>query len=368
MQRFGKYPIWEILFLAVCVIGTGVAVVVFFAQLPLENTSLGIDLIFDRLRGGDIRYEVVNGLRNPPWSAVFFMPLGDLPRQVGWGIWAYITLVILVMVIPTTPKKWLYVLSVMLMLTAFPTLRVLADGQLDAQVIGGVVLIVYAMRTKNPVALAFGALFATAKPQAVFLLMPYVAWLVLRGWDVRRWLVALAIVALFVVPLGIWKGADWIAALGGTYQAGGIIDISLAAALNRLEFVPSPIIFALWLILLLATIAIACTDGILAVQTPTLTREKAAFLITASLLLAPYSAGNSVIIVLAVGAVMLLHTRFWAGLGLFVMADGFYPFNHADFISIYSYYWTVFLIVSWLVFAWHIHRPPPVIIPPADGV
>jgi len=363
MRLFGKYPVWEILFLAVCVIGTGVAVVAFFAQLPLENTSLGIDLIFDRLRGGDIRYEVVNGLRNPPWSAVFFMPLGDLPRQVGWGIWAYITLIILVMVIPTTPKKWLYLLSVMLMLTAFPTLRVLADGQLDAQVIGGVVLIVYAMRTKNPVALAFGALFATAKPQAVFLFVPYVAWLVLRGWDVRRWLVALIIVLAFVVPLGIWKGAEWLAALGGTYQAGGIIDISLVAALNRLEFVPSPIIFCLWLALLLATIAIALFTA------PTLTREKATFLITASLLLAPYSAGNSVIIVLAVGAVMLLHTRFWWGFGLFIMADIFYPFNRPDFIGIYSYYWTVFLIISWLIFAWHIHRPPPIIIPtPMDGL
>jgi hypothetical protein len=347
-----KYPLWQVLFLLACVVGMGIVFVLFFAQFPIENTSLGIDLIFDRLRGGDIRYEVVNGLRNPPWSAIFFMPLGDLPRQVGWGIWSYITLLILGIAVPITHRRGIYWLSVGLMLTSFPTLRVIADGQLDAQIIAGVLLMVYAMRHQNPYALAFGALFATAKPQAVFLLMPFVAWVVIKTWDTRRWLIAGAVVSAFVIPLGIWKGADWIAALGGTYQAGSIIDMSLAAALNRMEFVPSPIILALWLILLIATIFMIFRTDM------TLTREKSAFLIAASLLLAPYSAGNSVIIILAVGALVLLQNRTWfgLGLGLFIMADIFYPFNRPDFISIYSYYWTAFLLVSWVIFAWVLHK------------
>lgn len=363
-MRLGKYSLWEILFLAVVVVGVGVAMVIFFANLPIENTSLGIDLIFDRMRGGDIRYEVVNGLRNPPWSAIFFMPIANFDMRVAWGIWSYITLIILMLAVPTTRRKGVYFLSIALMLTSFPTLRVLADGQLDAQIIAGVLLIVYAMRHENPYWLTLGALWATAKPQAVFLFMPFVALTMFRHWKPRNWMLAAGLTLAVVIPLSLWRGREWLAALGGTYQAGSIIDMSIAAALNRLEFIPSPMIFAIWLLILLVSIAIALLTP------PTITREKASFLISASLLLAPYSAGNSVIIILAVGALVLLQRQFAFGLGLFILADIFYPFNRPAFIDIYAYYWTAFLIVSWLIFArvlWSTRAHATPITPHPDG-
>jgi len=355
-MQISKSDVLKVLFLLACVIGIGVAVVNIFVQMPIENTSLGIDYIFDRMRGGDIRYEVVNGLRNPPWSAIFFMPLAELNMRVAWGIWAYITLLILGLAVPITKRKWLYVLSVVLMLTSFPTFRILADVQIDAQVIAGVLLIAYAMPRQNPYWLTLGALWGTAKPQAVFLFIPFVALEMLRSWKRRNLAIAIGLTLAVVVPLSIWKGREWLAALNGTYQAGSLIDMSITAALNRMEFVPSPLIFIIWAFILLSSV------GLSLMTAQAITREKATFLISASLLLAPYSASNSVVIILAVGALVLLQKQFALGLGLFIIADVFTPFNRAEFVHIYSYYWTFFLLVSWVMFGavlWHDRKANP---------
>lgn len=337
-------------FVLTCFAGVALAFVIFFMQLDTEGTSLGIDLIFSAFEGGDIYYQINNGLRKPPWSVLILVPTGFIPSKAAWGLLVFATLAVLILSVPMVRPKWRYWLSVFIVVTAFPTLRVIADAQLEVLVIGGILLIHTGYKREHPYLLAAGILLATAKPQVVVLVMPVLGLFVLQTWRVENWLKAGAAVLAVVIPTMLWRGADWIAAVQGTYQAGSILDIGLNAALNRLGFVPSPLIFMLWLALLLATLYLVCRSD------RTFSREKIAMLMAASMLLSPYTAGNSVLNVFVIGVIPLFHKRVWIGLALILMVNFFYPFNSPQFIRVYAYYWTVFLLVCWVVLNWHLYR------------
>lgn len=327
-------------------------------RLSTDDNTFGIDLIFYALRDWNIRYDVTNGLRNPPWSVLILVPMGTLlPDRASWGLLAFFTLVGLVVSVPRTERKWVFYASILLIISSIPTLRVVVDAQLEILVIGGILAVLYGLRAEAPTILAVGSLFATAKPQAVFLLMPVVGLYMLLYWKRANFSRAVGIVGLVVIPTAIWRGAEWIDAVNGTYQAGSLIDISIGAALRRTEAFSEPIVTLARLALLLAT---AC---LIWISERTISSEKAALLVTSSLLLAPYSAGNSVLIVLAVGVVPLLHRRFWLGLLMFVLADIYLYFNQPSFAEYVSYYWTAFLLLSWVVFTWDILRTETITIP-----
>jgi len=349
-QSFNTFDLMKYGFLLIVFLALATVFALFFMQIPRES-GLGIDLIFYAVDEWDIEYHVTNGLRNPPWSALLLMPFGSLlPYQAAWGILVFITTIVLILSVPRVRKKWLFWLSVILLMTNFHTLRVFADAQLEVFVISGVLLIVGGYKRRSPLILAIGILLATTKPQAVIILILTLPFFLLQTWKVQDWLKSAAIVFAVVIPTMLWKGAEWIAAVGGTYQAGGIIDSSLRASLNRLGFLSSEVVWILWAALLIATIAIIFFSD------RTLSREKAAFMVASSLLLAPYAAGNSTLIVIAVGLVPILQKRFWLGLVLFFIVDAFYPFNNPSGIWIYASYWTMFLLIMWGVCAWWMYQ------------
>jgi hypothetical protein len=340
---------WSIITLSVA-FGAGLFVW-FFTQLDTEGNNLGIDLIFYAFRGWDIHYHVVNGLRNPPWSVLVLIPFGALlPDTASWGLLAYATLIGLILSVPGNQPKWKFNLSIILLVTAFPTLRVIADAQLEILVIGGILATVYGLAHQNPYALALGSLFATTKPQAVFVLMPIVGIYMLLNWPRKTFFQAVALVGAVVIPTMLWRGEEWLAAVEGTYQRGGLIDISMSAALHRMEFVPIPIIY-----IILATFFLA-TMWMVWISDRSISREKAAFLSAASMLLAPYTAGNSVLIVLAVGIVSLLRRRLLIALLIFAVTNSFYYFNQPENATWFAYFWTTYLLANWLILAWDIYQ------------
>jgi hypothetical protein len=325
MAGLKREHVAKLLIFAVAVGGSAFLFVYYFVQLNIEGTSLGIDFVLPAIRD-NFYYQGTNGLRNPPWSLIPLVPLAMLPDRVGWGLLAYCTIAVLIISVPTSTRRWLYGLSIALVVTAFPTLRVLVDAQLELLVIGGVLLSLYGLAQVNPYWLAAGVLIATAKPQAVFMLMIAIAFYVLRAWPFRKWLTMGLLVLSMVIPMMLWRGQAWLAALDGTYQAGSIIDIGLNAALNRAGL-PPLLIGLLWAALFAGTLAVIWRSD------HTLSREKAGFLIAASLLLAPYAAGNSVLIVLCIGIMIAL-------------VDSMYFFNAPAYAGIHAYYWTGFLLLA----------------------
>ena len=314
----------------------------FFTQLPTEGTRLGLDNIFYYLDNWDIYYQVNNGLRNPPWSVLVLIPVGSLfEPKAAWGLISFATIAILLLSLPSTEKRWLFLLSAVLLIVSYPTLRILIDAQISVIVFGGILILLAGYRQQNPLFLAIGILLATVKPQAVSLLMPTVGLYVLLTWSPRKWIQAGMLVLAVVIPTMIWKGEIWIDALQGTYQQGSIMDMGLNAALNRMDL-SSPIITMLLLSVLAVTVVIIWFSH------RTLSREKAGMLVAASLLLAPY-AGSGILTILCIGGVALLHRHFWIAFLLFMLSNSIIFVNTPKYIEINAYYRTGVLLIIWIV-------------------
>ena len=339
-------------FLALALVLTGTAFVLFFRGLPIDGTSLGIDRIFWAFEGGDIFYHGHDGLRNPPWSVLILIPTGFIDDRTAWGLLVFFTLTVQIASVPHTPHRWRYWLAALLVVASFPSLRNMADANLEGLIVAGGVLVVAGYRLRQPWLLAPGVLLVTAKPQASILLMLVLGVYVLQTWPRRLWLRTGALVLAVVIPTLIWRGQEWLAAVRGTYQAGSIIDVSLSAALDRIGGVPAWLIIAVQVIFVLATLAVAWRAN------RTLSREKAGMLVAAGLLLAPYAAGNSVVSVLAIGIIPLFVAAPLTGGLLLMMVNLPFLFVGADHImyNYQSYWWTLCLLTAWGVFNWRIIR------------
>jgi hypothetical protein len=240
-------------------------------------------------------------------------------------------------------------MGIVLLTVSFPTLRVLVDGNFEGWIIAGVLLLVHGYKRRKPVILAVGVLIATIKPQAVFLLLLVLALSVLQTWPVRLWLKSLVVLLIVIIPCLIWRGEAWLVAMFGenfSNYTSSLIDITLMAALQRAGITTVLIRGGLWLLLLGITLYITLTGR------RELSREKAGLLITASLLTAPYAAGNSLLVPLAIGIIPLFMKRPALG-GLFIVLFNLpLVFYQMDSVSWLAYYSTFSLLLLWGVLLW----------------
>jgi hypothetical protein len=241
-------------------------------------------------------------------------------------------------------------LSVLLLVTASPALRHIADGNFEGLVIAGACLLVYGYQKRNLVILALGLLLATAKPQETWLLVIATGFYLVKAWPPRQWLKLGAIIAAIAIPALLLFGGAWVAAMANIQPPPGtLVDISLKAAVGRLGLSPS-VWTVLWLALFVATALIVLKSR------PIMSREKAAMMICASLLLSPYAAGNSFLTVLAVGIIPLFQSRRLLGVVLIVLTDLSYILPREFLYWNGAYFWTTMLIGMWAIFAWVIMR------------
>jgi hypothetical protein len=323
----------------------------FFEGLPIEGTSLAIDWrgLWLGIRGGTLRYGT--GLRNPPWSLLPVLPLGFLSFRASWGLLTLATLGTLVASVPRTSSHKIRWLSVFLLITSYPALRHVADGNLEGLVIAGILLVEYGYHAVSPWALAAGTLLATAKIQETWFLMAALAIYTIRTWSPRRWAASSLVVAIVVVPCMLWLGRDWLIAVIDMPQRGSIMDSSLSTTLSRLGL-PFWVLVSLWAGVLVATLYVVLTGHW------SVSREKAGLLISASLLLSPYSAGNSFLTVLAIGIIPLSQSRPLIGMILIALANLPYFTLAAPDVWFWwsATYWTALLVLTWIVFAWQLYR------------
>jgi len=336
------------LLLAGSIFGITVALLFFFFQAwPIGSSSLGIDWngIWLGLRGGLPRYGT--GLRNPPWSLIPVLPLGLLSFRNSWAALTLATIAVEIISVPRKLSNKIDLPATIFLVFSYPSLRNIADGNLELLTIAGVLLLLYSFRRQSPWLLAGGVLIASGKPQATWLLLMVSAFFVMRTWPRERILPAVLGISIVVLGTSLLFGKEWISALLNIEQRGSIMDISLFSTMARLQ-APPVLSWGLWIALLWATLKIAITT------IDVLDRFKAGLLISASLLLSPYAAGNSLLALIAISVMPLIKTDFSLAIVFGILANlGYIALGHPGIVYAYGgYYTTVVLLLGWSVFAW----------------
>ncbi len=337
--------------LGLILIAGAVVVASAFEQIPIEGTPLALDWrsLWQGLKGGRITY-VGGSVMIAPWALPAVWPLGFFSVQASWGLLTLCTAGVLIASVPRRVSKPTWWLSIFLLVFSWPALRHAADGNLEGVVIAGVLLVVYGYRKQNQLVLAAGLLLVTAKPQESWLLVCGVGLYVLAAWPLRKCLNAGFIVAAVAVPALLLFGPAWFAAMTGIVPPPRtVIDISLGAALARLGF-------AEWVYWAVGLLILVVSAFVILKSQRTLSREKAAFLICASMLLAPYAAGNSFLTVLAIGIIPLFQSRRWLGGLLIILSDAQLVLPRDFLYWNGAYYWTAMLLTVWAICAYLIYR------------
>ncbi|MGB7538173.1 MAG: hypothetical protein WBM17_06510 [Anaerolineales bacterium] len=329
-------------------------IVWFFLRIPIAGTTLAMDWI--TIRPGvdhwDLTYGMDSLLRITPWSAILLLPLGQLPLNAGWGMVAFLTLIVLTLCVPREANsggKW--IAGVFAAAFSFLALRTMADGNVEFLTLAGLVLLEAGLLRKNPVVFALGILLTVSKVQETWILVLFLPLVAGREWNSRKWLITLSILALAIVPAILWRGREWFASVFSIQDRGSIMDSSLLAAIPRIGGSAETAVI-LWAILFIATAAVG------ALYVRGYSREALGFMTAASLLLAPYAAGNNVLIVYAIAVLPLLLCLRWEGVLLAVLCNLPYvmlPFPDLNYRYSASY-WTLVLVLAWVLLAFRLRE------------
>jgi uncharacterized membrane protein len=324
------------------------ATAIFFMRIPIAGTTLALDWI--GIRAGVTGWNLGYGgstLQIPPWSALLLVPIGWLPMQAGWGVVAFLTFVTVPLILPWDRLRgWRIVLAAVVLALGFPVLRTIVDGNVEFLVVAGLLLLEAGILRRQPVVFALGILLSATKVQEIWILMLFLPLLAAKTWTPRKWLEAAGAVAVIGLPAMLWKGREWLQAIFGVQDRANIMNSSLISILQRFGLAAGTA-FPVWGILFLLTVFVAAR------YCRGYSREGVAFFLSASLLLAPYAAGNNVLVVYVFGAMPLLLARRWEGAALFALINlpyFFIPFR--DLMYWWSApYWTLVLLISWALLA-----------------
>ena len=317
----------------------------FFQQFPIEGTSLAIDWkgLWLGLHADPPLYGNATGLRIAPWDVILVKPLGWLPFRASWGMLTLITLAVLVASVPSTGSKaWRWV-GVLLLVTSFPSVRHIADGNFEALEIAGLLLGVAGFHKRNVWLMAAGLLLATAKAQEIWFLVPVLGLYLWRTWPRKQLWQLAGVLAVVIIPSLIWLGWAWVTGAGSSLERGSIVDSSLWATLTRLGW-PAWATGAAWLALAALAALYAWRGG------PVFDRTRAATLVAVSLLLAPYSAGNSFLTVVAIGLLPLVLAGDPLAVVLLVLTDLPYLASRQVLFDWSASYWSA-LLCLWIALA-----------------
>jgi hypothetical protein len=341
----------ELAFFVITFMGVLFLFAVFFEQIPIQNNTLAMDwkTFWSSLRGGDLQYWPSEGVRFPPWSIVPLLPLGLLPMQAAWGILVAVGIFLQVVSVPRIGSRSFYWLTILLLIISFPSIRNFADGNMESLVVGGVLLILYGYSSKHLNAVVIGILIASIKLQEVTLLLVVLALYILITWTpYNRMKIGLYLSGAIGISL-VWRGQSWFVSLfGANYQkyTNSIIDISVSAAIRRLDFIPTYVIPLISIVILGITLFVAWKSRM------TLPREKAGMLIAGSILIAPYASGNSVLSLLAIGIIPLFQSNKLLGGFLIALVNIPFLWSSEMLYNFQAYYWTIIVFITWAFLTW----------------
>ena len=321
----------------------GFAIIWLFSSLPFEDAGIAID--WKKFWLATHNFSATygsSGLFNPPWILPLIWPITLFPFAISWGLSAYGTLIVLVSSIPKSSSKKYWITSALLLATAYPTLRQLVDGNLEAVVIWGVLITLWASKNRNPLILAIGILFSAAKIHASWLLLIGLIIWVWREWPKRKIVKSITWTIGLAIPFLFWRGADWLNAVASTPQRIPS-SINLIESLAQLGL-PFEFIGLVWIAIFFFTLRSLFKKGW------QLSRERIGWLTSASLLLAPYAGSNSVLTPLALGVIPFLQKNPVRGIALFALFNlPYLASGSSEFRTLWeSSYWTFVLLLTWI--------------------
>ena len=317
------------------------------ATLPLDKNSIAIDWkgIWLGLKDGKIRYGT--GIRNPPWSIIPLVPLGLLPFFESWVLLSLVTLMALMISIPKVINKQKFLLGALLLTTSYPSIRNLVDGNLEALIILGVLLLLLGYSSQNPLIFAFGLLLASAKPQETWFLLLALFINLLFCWKIKEIIYCFGVVFSIVIPTMLMYGLEWLNSFVGIPQMGSIMDSSLISSMSRLGL-PSWWTLLIWFFIFAPTLYLSFE------KRERFSRIHTAFFISASLLLSPYAAANSLLTVVAIGVIPLLFKSPIVGCFLMIIINFPYIFSSSFRYEWGATYGMLMFVLCWLIFGTYI--------------
>lgn len=309
-------------------LGAAAAILIIAAErLPLLDSGVfGYDwhLFWTSVRSGVPDYSQLD-VFNPPWTQLMLVPFGQLSFKASWALWTLASLSVFVFAVPRRADGQAWPLGLVLGLGSFWTLRALADGALEAFVVGGALLMVWAWRTRRPIWLGVGVVLATSKYQETWLLALGAGVLCLRYWRPATWARTAAVCAAIMAPTLLWLGPSWVARL--THGAEGVgfspniarlgSNISLQA-LGGIEGWPAIGTTAVWAIVL-GVSAYTLWTRVTGLETRSL-----GLLIVSSMLLAPYVGLLSLASLVVLVLLPLMQRNRWLGIALVAWANAPY--------------------------------------------
>lgn len=318
--------------------------------LPLDDVGYGADwrnVFWGAWRSGSLEYSP--GLNNPPWTMWLVWPFALLPFRMSWALWTLLTVIVLVLSVPPRPNGRVNVWMTLALLLSFWTLRVLVEGNLAALVVGGVLLVVSGLQRANPWAVIAGIVLATAKVQESWLFLLALVWRLLKTWPFQRALTVVGGAAALTLPAMLVSGSDWLASAFGAHSsfllhAARTTGNAGWLGVARWAEIPSIFTWLVWLAVLSATVLLGQLGG------PALRREKAGFLVAASMLLSPYTGGASLSVLMALALIPLWQRRFWPGLGLWLLSNS--PYLSLFFSSQSGWIWPDWVQLVLIVMVW----------------
>lgn len=196
------------------------AIVLIILAVPFFLASNTVDLANDAIAFdwkifhagvdiSDIGASYSNRVYTPPWSILLLVPLTALPFKLSWSLMLYFTTLMMVASVPRSRSSALWIAGIFLLLLSYPTLRNFADVNLEAYVILGILLTIYAYQSKHPLFLAVAVLIAVIKPQSVFLVMIVLGFYMLQTFPKREIAkFAVLVGSVFVITMLLW-GQAW---------------------------------------------------------------------------------------------------------------------------------------------------------------
>lgn len=276
--------------------------------------------------------------RTPPWSIPFFLPITALSFNTSWSLMMYFTTLMIVAAMPRPRSTRLWIAGILLLAIAYPTVRNYIDVNLEAYVILGVLLTLYAYNNKRPLLLGVAVLIATIKPQSVFLLMIVLGIYILQSFqrkDILKF--GLLVAIIFGITMLLWAKA-WLGSVDSMH--GGI---SLKAGLDSMSLPTFLVVFV--------QITIAIVTLLIALQgDKQLSRMKAGLLITASVMVAPYANGTSLMSILAIAVTALFIKRPLLGLLIFIIYSLPYTNILGTTLLDSPVFWMFALLLVWVIF------------------
>lgn len=347
LEEYFSHPLARVMLIAVIGIITFIPFVLAIDYVDIYHEAMAFD--WRNSFHGAIWLEdfgwTSRAFRTPPWAVWYFLPFTALSYEMGWAVMMYLTALVLVRSVPY-PSRRFWVAGNFLLLTAHPTLRNFADVNLEAFVIAGLLLCLYAFNDKKVYWLSAGILLAAIKPQSIFLVFAVMGLYMLRSYPWKETAKVVAICGgVFVVTMLMW-GQAWVGSIT-TVPPG----ISITAGLAELNF--PPITIASIQIIIIAISVFVAWRG-----KAELDRTKIGLLVSASVFAAPYANGPSVVPVLAFGGIAILMKRPW--LGIFVFALYNLPFLEAfgveEFIVSDAIYFMIIQFITWVILLFDVYQ------------